>query len=1055
MTGKGKTLKQSAVSFSLFLSARYTFSILQGFSVDNDRVMIQASIYIQYRSQLERTRSDLMRELESRIQREFKRMSGRLLRDGGLPIFEIDERRICFSLELAGTLGGIREIFEQASRDLFGICVLVQRDPPRESVVTLRSRLSALVSHDSTSMIWCDGDVAKVLSPWAVFAEGHNAFLPLSRLSFPPTAPAWPGFWHISSAPELLSSLCPKGARSPRGFTVVTSEKGFGIHLALQELLRKTGGASTVFSLVFGESFHPLHAMAYAIAEENRNAAAGVQSALKNPQSDTPTRSRERDTPKLNDTTALFEELERSRLLGNLPRRMERSVLDFLGRSLLSYARRCRLAGLPALLCICGLEYLSADLEQALLALLVPLAEAHTIHILATAESSADLDSWRAVGAQLERFDSPAPSLIRERAQKLFPALSSTETLAVLLEGASARSAGGSALVDIFRKLSKKTIALEERNPVGEGGSGLLAVQELTQDECELLCCLYHLAAFLPGADVISCLRRAGVSDDCLNRGLVRLSERGFIAAPESPQCISPLPALLSDFFSQDTAEDGACFDVATVQALIERALIDEHDKGGLRASAALLALFDRVGARLSDALFLEALEHDFSRMGSEHFTNRAPELTVPDSVPQERRALFSWLYTGRSILLYSALSGDRACAERFFSRTSPTFDDSDVFCAIADLNRATWFYLKGSLVEAGTSAKQALIRMQGASSPLVLPRLYCQVALIEIGRERIREGLDYLGFAVESAEHSLLPEELVRALSLAAVGEFLWGNLARAERFVRRALSLSRTYWYDEWEDWTRFFLGRILFETGRYRDAIDSFDAVISDNTQESVDGTVNTLAEGLVALQQQRASLCRIWRYRALVHSGALSEPPPAGLPIAGDLGLFTVETLCLRRDYRAALECAQELMDSEEEVCQTLYDRPSWKSGFDWIDNRYLVPGGIRRELLKVFSNLARANAGQSEEAVENMRKMLKEERLSELDTGDAFSYWVYSHCLYLYGAESVDYGTVLSLAFKRFQRRSSRIDDLDTKRAFMSLHRWNAMLVQDAKKANLL
>ena len=104
---------------------------------------------------------------------------------------------------------------------------------------------------------------------------------------------------------------------------------------------------------------------------------------------------------------------------------------------------------------------------------------------------------------------------------------------------------------------------------------------------------------------------------------------------------------------------------------------------------------------------------------------------------------------------------------------------------------------------------------------------------------------------------------------------------------------------------------------------------------------------------------------------------------------------------------------------------------------------------------MFSNLARANSGESEQAVGNMRKMIKEDRLSELDSSDAFSYWVYSHCLYLFGAESVDYGTVLSLAFKRFQRRSSRIDDLDTKRAFMGLHRWNAMLVQDAKKANLL
>lgn len=1017
--------------------------------------MIQASIYIQYRSQLERTRGGLMNDLDTRIHQDLQRVSGRLLRDGGLPVFEIDEKRICFSLELAGTLEALQTAFARVSRELFGVCVLVQRDPVRESVVTLRSRMNALIARDSSSIIWCDADVARLLAPWASFREPDASLLPLANFSFPPKASTSSGFWQLSAIPELLSSLMPKGLRASRVFSVISAPKDLGVHFALQEQVHSRGNGPTAFTVIFGEVFHPLHAIARAIAQEEEAGDAANTVSTHNGST-----GKGRDTPDTTNSKSLFEELERSRLLGTLPLRMERSVLALFGRTLMAWARRCRLAGQPALLCFCGLEHLSPALEQALLAVILSLAEGQGIHILASAEGRSDMSPWTSAGARLERPDVPDMAGLLERASRLFPRVDSSDLRAVLRDHSLPGRGDPTFLKECYRRLAMRSFA-SPADPYA------LAPLSPSCDELELLSAFSLLEAFLPGPDALAALRRAGLSDGCLERGLVRLSQRGYMVSPEDPRCILPLD-ILPDLSpspeheapvaveeAPDTLVESRLPNTSYVKTLVEGALVAEHDKGGLRASAALLALFNRVGAKLPDSLFLEALEHDFSRMASALFSLDAPKLAVPDSVPQARRELFSWLYTGRSVLLNSALGGDSASAERFFSRTAPSFNDTDIFTAIADLNRANWFYLKGSLVEAGNSAKQALIRMQGYSDALVLPRLYCQVALIEISRERIREGLDYLGFAVESAEHSVLPEELIRALSLAAVGEFLWGNLARAERLIRRALSLSRSLWYDEWEDWTRFFLGRILFETGRYRDAIDTYDEVIADIARDEHKDPNALPASPGAAQVLQRSNLCRVWRYRALVHSGSLSEAPPAGIPVAGDLGLFVVEALCLRRDYRAALERAQELIDSEGPVHVALYDRPSWNSGFDWIDNRYLVTGGIRLELLKVFSNLARANSGESEQAVENMRKMIKEDRLSELDSSDAFSYWVYSHCLYLFGAESVDYGTVLSLAFKRFQRRSSRIDDLDTKRAFMGLHRWNAMLVQDAKKANLL
>jgi hypothetical protein len=54
-----------------------------------------------------------------------------------------------------------------------------------------------------------------------------------------------------------------------------------------------------------------------------------------------------------------------------------------------------------------------------------------------------------------------------------------------------------------------------------------------------------------------------------------------------------------------------------------------------------------------------------------------------------------------------------------------------------------------------------------------------------------------------------------------------------------------------------------------------------------------------------------------------------------------------------------------------------------------------------------------------------------------------------------GVEPIDWHTVLSIAFKRLQRRASRIDDAGLKRAFLSGNRWNRMLFAEAKAINLI
>jgi len=50
---------------------------------------------------------------------------------------------------------------------------------------------------------------------------------------------------------------------------------------------------------------------------------------------------------------------------------------------------------------------------------------------------------------------------------------------------------------------------------------------------------------------------------------------------------------------------------------------------------------------------------------------------------------------------------------------------------------------------------------------------------------------------------------------------------------------------------------------------------------------------------------------------------------------------------------------------------------------------------------------------------------------------------------------VDMNTVVSIAYKRLQRRAARIDDKETKQAFLTLSRWNNALILAAREYKLV
>jgi hypothetical protein len=81
--------------------------------------------------------------------------------------------------------------------------------------------------------------------------------------------------------------------------------------------------------------------------------------------------------------------------------------------------------------------------------------------------------------------------------------------------------------------------------------------------------------------------------------------------------------------------------------------------------------------------------------------------------------------------------------------------------------------------------------------------------------------------------------------------------------------------------------------------------------------------------------------------------------------------------------------------------------------------------------------------------------MRDELLPDTDPNDPFYFHAWYCMLRDTEAAQVDMNTIVSMAYKRLQRRASRIDDMKTMQTFMKQSCWNNTLRMAAKDHNLI
>jgi len=345
----------------------------------------------------------------------------------------------------------------------------------------------------------------------------------------------------------------------------------------------------------------------------------------------------------------------------------------------------------------------------------------------------------------------------------------------------------------------------------------------------------------------------------------------------------------------------------------------------------------------------------------------------------------------------------------------------------------------RGPALEA---VKKAMLMAQDENQGCGLARIYRLFSLVEFTGRRLPEAIDYFSFAMEEAEKAGEYGELGIAAYYGAVVHFVYGNISKAKQLAVQAQEAALAAVSPGWVDKSRFLEGRLCFEAGSYEKALNIF-----------TDLGLNPLGPETEEFRQTIAA----WKYRAGSYLGKSMQKNLGG----PDAQLFEIEAAFLSCEYKKVMELSGAYFEKpKQEQRFILIEQPDWSSGFSQCELLLFTPGNFRYRMIHTFRTLAmcRHISGKvnydREGAIRELEKIMRDE-LSEMDPNDAFYFFAHYRFLKDTGAPEVDMNTAISIAFKRLQKRASRIDDNETKRAYLSLNRWNNILSAAAKEHNLI
>jgi tetratricopeptide (TPR) repeat protein len=537
---------------------------------------------------------------------------------------------------------------------------------------------------------------------------------------------------------------------------------------------------------------------------------------------------------------------------------------------------------------------------------------------------------------------------------------------------------------------------------------------------------------YFPPSRLAGLFEEAGQKPATIHRAFVLLAHFGLIDFMDKSQ-------LWMDYI--ETAEKILENRKESIRLLVRTRLLAWVRADKFRPCFNLIQVLFDLGWEGGDALILKAFQMDIIYGTCGEIETALENGGFDRIVGQNRAAALRYIYTTSKALVH----GGKKVIQDAFAAPAPEPEAVIIpeYKTRILMNRANYLLSVKDIPSAINTVKESIIHIQNQREQVDLAHAYRLFALISLSNHRISDALDYSLFAIENAEKNPDSGELGLIYFYAAEIQFLAGNLFKAETFALRAEEAAINAGRFEWAERVRFFQGRLKFETGRYQDGLTIFQSM------------QNNLSGYKQASVKQALSA---WIYRSNIYthhySGEKPETP------TGEGLFFQLEAAYLAEEYERAMKYSELLLDVLEDQNFLFIEQPDWDSAYSQCE-LFIIPrseflfriGSVFRAL--ALCRLKPANKENQNEALRIIQQVIQDERLSTMDPNDAFYFYAYYLILKDSGAGEVDMSTVISIAFKRLQRRANQIDNMETKHTFLFRHYWNNALYLAAKAHKLI
>lgn len=986
--------------------------------------------------QLSRLRPHVLREIEASLDHAMIEEGARHLRgEQGLRLYGADLPGSDAAHRVARLLSRLRSILDGKRGDLAGFGLLVDRRGS-EDAGDLRRLEAALRSAPEDEAFWLTESAASPLAPHLSLERRDSLSRIIGVLEAPPMSALGPReiAAHAPALERVLETLDPwlRGEAAPELilFSGLRHPSGlFVIEAALEKLC---GGANEWLRV---GAFAPGRAWEYAFAAEIDEALlTALPEELAAPERELWTRSRHFLTGLLRSSA--YDDLA------------DRTPLGFAAAYRLYWHGRLRgmiRKGLPPIVTVAEIDALPRDGQSFLLDLLRDREDGAPL-VLASALSGGIPE----VFAELETVEvelSPLESMeIAEAARRKLP-----ESATRLFRVPAALRVTRGDPVQVHHHL-RNLEARQDQAVAEEGHSratrasgpslpaeSMRFVEQLSDGARDILLIAHALAGTGDGALVAEIARQLGYDDAGTQRHLQQLVADG----------------LVSD-------ETTARLHVALAEGLLSKRTKERYERVREAIIADLSARY-RSGSRPLDRSFLaiigDALGESLQRVAAsrlfEHLLHRNNLNACADMLAAETARVNAVGSTVREPSRHRAMLGAwrlrLALATRDPARATRAFQDmpggSEDPAIDGPVQHAVALYQnsQAKLDLSIRAIKRSVVAYQSVRDELGIAAANLEYARFLLGRGAVLESLEQLNRGRIAGPGEEAGRVASQRAVVDAVVSFVYGNLTRVNENAEYLISTLAGQGQRESYLFGLLLRGRVLFEMGRYEEALVWFASCLTESRRLG---------------HRQSFLLFETWLARAEAYAGRFEAARRRLVMMQPGMEsrFFLAEARWLAGDVASAVDAAEDAVAAGLPRGHVVPERFDWSTGFASIEEQLSISQdeGVLASMVAAFHAFLQGSTSRLDEALPTLRRLTRGIAPLPYDPYRGLYCFWYSSVLAGASAEVPDNAvTMLGKAVKLMQERLSHMDAPQDRSGFFKENYWHRRLIQNARRHNMV